>query len=163
MDGYRAGIAHEMTADAVTFFAVFARFEFALKRGGFLLGALGQSAHANWNDFAAALGAGFFAQMTAAKEAVIFFKNQPRCLKVTGADEVEFQKPADIVNLQQLFEAVRLVRNNLFHGEKAYLNQRDHDLIAASLFVLDSAIGECANVPACTRVPFAFIFAPAGK
>ena len=32
-----------------------------------------------------------------------------------------------------------LVRNNLFHGEKIWMSDRDEALIRASVFVLDSA------------------------
>jgi hypothetical protein len=58
-----------------------------------------------------------------------------------------------------LFEAVRLVRNNLFHGEKARLDDRDVDLLNASLFVLDLAMAWCAREVRCRRVPAAFVFA----
>lgn len=38
-----------------------------------------------------------------------------------------------------LLEAVGLVRNNLFHGEKIWVGESHEALIRASLFVLDSA------------------------
>ena len=48
---------------AVEFFAAFSRFEFALKRGGFLSGEIGGKAGPDWNRFADALEPGFFADM----------------------------------------------------------------------------------------------------
>lgn len=162
MAPYRIDIEHQIIPEAVVFFAVFSRFEFALKRGGFLMGAPGNSAHADWNTLATTLGPAFFATLHATPEASIFFTAQPKRLVVVDQDNVTFEEPDDIVNLQMLFEAVRLVRNNLFHGEKAYIGQRDKDLLAASLFVLDSTMAACETTPACARVPIAFAFAPIG-
>lgn len=159
MDGYRTDVPHQVTPEAITFFSVFSRFEFALKRGGFLGGAIGRKAAPDWDTFAGALGNDLFDRLRATKEADIFFTAQPKRLVRTGPEEVEFQDQAPIVNLQQLFEAVRLVRNNLFHGEKVAVSDRDRRLMAASLFVLDEAMEACAREPRCRRVPAAFAFA----
>ncbi|RUY94731.1 MULTISPECIES: hypothetical protein [unclassified Mesorhizobium] len=159
MNHYRAGIEHQTSADAVTLFAVFSRFEFALKRGGFLKGVVSKAAHPDWEKFSRALGTVFFAAMRKAPQADIFFSDQPKSLTVIAANEVAFTKPATVVNLQMLFEAVRLVRNNLFHGEKVYVGPRDQALIAASLFVLDSAMNACSTTAGCEAVPYAFVFA----
>ncbi|WP_421929772.1 hypothetical protein [Neoaquamicrobium sediminum] len=162
MNQYRQAIEHAIVPEAITFFAVFSRFEFALKRGGFLLGNVGHPAGPDWARFSAALGQNFFDAMKAAPEAHILFDDPPKKLMVFAADDVRFVKPAKIVSLQLLFEAVRLVRNNLFHGEKVLISQRDRDLMKASLFVLDAAMEACQHKADCARVPYAFMFAQTG-
>lgn len=162
IDEYRQGIANALLQSpiAIEFIATFARFEFALKRGGFLEGKPRCSAGANWNAFAQQLGRGFFAEMQAAPETGLLFTKPPQRL-VVADDETkpEFISPEVVRNAQQLFEAVRLVRNNLFHGEKPGIGGRDRDLIRASMFVLDRAMAACASTPGCEGVPAAFTVA----
>ncbi|WP_395447947.1 hypothetical protein ACHMW7_24055 [Aminobacter sp. UC22_36] len=159
MHDYREAIKGYVDQEAVLFFCLFSRIEFALKRGGFLRGQVGDKAEPHWDGFANALGNDFFDELAKAPQVSIFFKQQPKRLVVKAANEVEFVKPADIKNLQMLFEAVRLVRNNLFHGEKVYVSQRDLDLMEASIFILNAAINACSENDQCKAVPVAFMFA----
>lgn len=159
MDEYRQHLAAALPVTAISLFATFSRFEFALKRGGFLLGEINGKASADWNAFADVLGSQFFDAMQAAHQARIFFEEPPRRLDRIGLDEVAFVPVGGINNGQRLFEAIRLVRNNLFHGEKARLDERDLALMQASLFVLDSAMVICDKIDACKRIPAAFAFA----
>ncbi|WP_157019991.1 hypothetical protein [Mesorhizobium xinjiangense] len=129
MHDYREALRGYVDQDAVLFFCLFSRLEFALKRGGFLKGQVGGKAEPHWESFANALGNDLFIALAKAPQASIFFSQQPKRLVVAAANEIEFVKPADIKNLQMLFEAVKLVRNNLFHGEKVYVSQRDRDLM----------------------------------
>lgn len=159
MHDYREALRGYVDQDAVLFFCLFSRLEFALKRGGFLKGQVGGKAEPHWESFANALGNDLFNALTNAPQASIFFSQQPKRLVVAAANEIEFVKPADIKNLQMLFEAVKLVRNNLFHGEKVYVSQRDRELMEASVFVLNAAINACTKIDQCKAVPIAFMFA----
>lgn len=159
MDEYRQHLPNELPQIAIEFFALFSCFEFALKRGGFLSGDINRKARADWDGFATALGPGFFAAMQAAPEARIFFDERPKRLDRISDEDVAFREPAPIVNGQLLFEAVRLVRNNFFHGEKANVGPRDQSLMTAGLFILDSAMAACDQVHDCRKIPAAFVFA----
>ncbi|HVY20684.1 MAG TPA: hypothetical protein VHA70_11500 [Bauldia sp.] len=159
MDKYRAQIAQFVSPLAIEFFATFSRFEFALKRGGFLGGGIGEKAEANWDTFAGALEPSFFAAMLNASAARIFFEAPPKNLIRVSIDDVEYQQAAVIDNGPKLFVAVRRVRNNLLHGEKFYIGDRDEALMRAALFVLDSAMAECSVRARCQKVPGAFQYA----
>jgi hypothetical protein len=159
MNEYRQGLDEALMPLARMFCVTFSRFEFALKRGDFLKGEIGSAAHADWDKFANALGPAFLKRMNAAPEADIFFSARPKKLMVIAKDDVDFQEPPAIVSVQQLFEAIRLIRNNLFHGEKTYITQRDNDLITAALFVLDNAFSAAMNDPECQKMTLAFVYA----
>ena len=72
-DYYRQKVGQE----AFDFFAVFSRFEYALK-----FSALRQDnrPEASWYKMAQALGASFYEAMKAAPEAAVYFENPPRQL-----------------------------------------------------------------------------------
>jgi hypothetical protein len=161
MDEYRRHLPDQLPPVALQFFAAFGRFEYALKRGNFLCGEINGKARPAWNRFANALGEQFFALMQAAPEARIFFEEPPKRLIRIADDNVAFDDPIAVVNGQRLFEAICRVRNNLFHGEKAFFSERDRALMEASLFVLDHAMHACADIEACRDVPGAFEYAPA--
>ncbi|MEX1180418.1 MAG: hypothetical protein WEB63_06345 [Cucumibacter sp.] len=164
MNDYRVGVGDHVPALARTFFATFSRFEFALKRGGFAAGEIGKAASANWDKFAEKLDeGGFLKKIEAAPQAAIFFTRPPKRLTVIVGGEVDFEEMAVAVNAQQLLEAVRRVRNNLFHGEKTYIDDRDKDLMTAGLFVLDSAFEAAMQTTDCDRMTIAFAFAPVGR
>lgn len=139
MSDYRIGIEESFKPVALEFFAAFSRFEFALKRGGYVQGTVGGRASPNWNQFASDLGNDFFTSMKETGAAKIFFEAPPKRLTVKPDGGVGFTEQAALANTQMLLEAVGLVRNNLFHGEKAWISERDEQLLRASLLVLDSA------------------------
>jgi len=139
MKDYRIGIEQYLAPIAIEFFATFSRFEFALKRGNYAAGDEGKKASPDWIRFAGDLGDDFFKQMEAANAAQIFFEAPPKRLTIKVGGGVEFTDQDKLLNTQMLLAAVGLVRNNLFHGEKIYVDNRDEALIRASLFVLDSA------------------------
>jgi hypothetical protein len=159
MDAYRHGLGENLTPLTREFFATFSRFEFALKRGGFLTGQIGQAAGPDWDRFANALPKHFIERMREASGAGVFFAERPQKLLVLAKGEVAFKKQPDVTNSQQLFEALRLVRNNLFHGEKPYVSDRDEVLMKASLFVLDSAFAEASVAQDLKVVTMAFAYA----
>jgi len=156
MRDFRQYFGEHLDHDAALFFMTFSRIEFALKRGGFVKGVEGRTAEPDWDKFARALGRDLYKELTEAPEAKNFRDQPPRRL-VKKANEVEFVQSDDIKNLQMLFEAVRLVRNNLFHGEKPYIQDRDRDLIKASMFVLDRALNACDETEGCKQVSEAFM------
>lgn len=139
MRDYRIGIEQNLAPIAIEFFATFSRFEFALKRGNYAAGDEGKKASPDWIGFAGDLGDDFFKQMEAADSAKIFFEAPPKRLTIKVGGGVEFTDQDKLTNTQMLLAAVCLVRNNLFHGEKIWMGDRDEALIRASLFVLDSA------------------------
>jgi hypothetical protein len=139
MDDYRLYLGDEMPKLAREFFATFSRFEFALKRGGFAAGAVGGPASPDWNRFSNLLGQPFLDKMRQAPEAVVYFTEPPRKLMVVALDEVNFVDQPAIGGVQQLFEALRLARNNLFHGDKPYIGGRDETLLKQTAQALPSA------------------------
>lgn len=149
---------NHMPDEAVHFFSVFSRVEFALKRGGFCQRAVGGKAEPNWDIFANALGQAFFDAMQAAPEARVMFDEPPRVLKVDAQGGVYFEDQAVATNAAELFVAVRRVRNNLFHGEKANFTHRDELLVRAGLHVLEAALARCEHGP-LRRVGTAFAYA----
>ena len=160
MNEYRSGIEETLKPTALKFFATFSRFEFALKRGGYVSGLTGRSASPNWTQFGNDLGVDFYNQMKSAEPAKVFFENSPKRLIVKAERGVEFIDQVAPVNTQTLLEAVSLVRNNLFHGEKAILGERDELLLSAALFVLDSAFQAAQQRYGLRPVCEAFRYAP---
>jgi hypothetical protein len=148
----------EVPAEAVYFFALFSRFEFALKRGGFCTGAPGEKAGPNWDTFANQLGEQFFNAVRMRPETEVLFREPPRALKVGQDGEPFFQDQAAPQNAADLFVASRRIRNNLFHGDKAVFMDRDRQLIGAATFVLENALEQCNDAP-LRRVGSAFAYA----
>lgn len=130
-------------------FAVFARFEYAMKNGGFRRQ---RSADAAWQTFAERLPADFFPRMRAAPEAEIYFRAPPDHLVPDGADGVRWSgNPVPPRDAATLFGSIKTARNNLFHGDKAHNNQRDTELMKAALFILDAAYDEVEKHQAFAR------------
>lgn len=159
MNEYRQGLGDQLPPMARDFFATFARFEFALTRGGFLQGEIGDQAEAHWDRFANALGAEFLLRIRAAPQASVFFADPPKKLFRVGEDEVEFRRTADIETCPDLFVLLRRVRNNLFHGQKVLFEDRDGQLVEAALFVLDKAFEEASRRQDLRHMTTAFAYA----
>jgi hypothetical protein len=139
---YRAGIKLLLKSEWTTFFATFARFEYAMKRAGYLKhDKPGTSAEAGWDGFAAALGPAFFNECKADPELQILFTAPPQLLKVDRAAEggstVAWKKARAVNGVASFFQVVKDIRNSLFHGEKQVHSARDGDLISAAQRVLD--------------------------
>jgi hypothetical protein len=130
---YREAVSQE----AIDLFVVFARFEYAMKKGGFRRD---NRAEASWNRFANQLPASFFAELQAAPEAGIYFNEPPDHLVINAHEGVRWSGEPQAVNDPiSLFRAIKTARNNLFHGEKCYMTSRDRELMAAALFILNAA------------------------
>ncbi|WP_132665857.1 hypothetical protein [Rhizobium sp. PP-CC-3G-465] len=139
----------KVSQEGFDLFAVFARFEYAMKKGGFRRHA---SPDAAWQSFAGALPGDFYATMQAAPEARVYFDQPPAYLVRDAFDGVEWSKtPVVVKDASSLFEAIKVARNNLFHGDKAHDNDRDTKLMAAALFVLNSAFAATERDPKFQR------------
>ena len=135
-DYYRYKVGQE----AFDFFAVFSRFEYAMK-----FDALRQDnrPEASWHKLADALTTSFYDAMKAAPEAKIYFEKPPDQLKLKNG-QVGFAPVEPPRDGQELFKALKRARNNLFHGDKRHDNRRDSDLMGAGLFILNCAFEAAA-------------------
>ena len=135
-----------VSQEAFDLFAVFARFEYAMKQGGFRRQ---NSAEAAWHTFAERLPGDFFDRMSAAPEAAIYVQVPPDHLVCDGTGGVRWSgagsRPS---NLAELFGSIKTARNNLFHGDKRHDSRRDTELMAAALFVLNATYAEVETEPA---------------
>lgn len=137
---YRSGIDQLFRAEWTTFFATFARFEYAMKRSCYLKNPEPlQPANANWDSFADDLGTDFFQTCKVEPTLHVLFERPPRRLFVLQNCQVDFRQPRTANNFCELFLLVRDVRNSLFHGEKYVQRERDNELIIAALTLLDFA------------------------
>jgi len=133
---------------AYDFFVVFSRFEYALKKAGFIIGN-DSGVQPNWDRFANKYKNKFtqMAQNTDVEKAIEFFRQGPPrkqvmqvirgwkpTWKLTDEDLLEQQQ----VTLLWLTLMVRRVRNNLFHGGKEIFSDlpRDRQLLKFSLVLL---------------------------
>lgn len=137
---YRAGIKLLLKSEWSSFFATFARFEYAMKRAGYLkYEKPGTSAEAGWDAFAKDLGAAFFDQCKSLPELEVLFVAPPRLLKVDTGAAVSWKKARAVNSAGDFFQVIKDIRNNLFHGEKQVHAERDGQLIAAGQTTLDLA------------------------
>ncbi|MNO99308.1 hypothetical protein D3C76_910740 [compost metagenome] len=120
---------------AYDLFAVFSRFEYAMKKGGFRRR---DSADAAWTKFANDLPADIFPRLRAAPEVAIYFDAPPDRLVADTGEGVQWSgTPTTPSTLRELLDCIKIARNNLFHGDKRHDNRRDTELMAAALFVLN--------------------------
>ena len=148
-----------MDALAVELFERFGRFEYALKRSQFLNGPVGGDARADWDGFANRLGANFFdfhfANTDQNADRAELFAVPPRkgiVVQVQVAGEWTRQfgwRDMPIPeNAVELMLAVRRVRNNLFHGDKANPDySRNPQLVRAANLILSDARSRAMAAP----------------
>lgn len=118
-------------------FAVFSRFEYAMKRGGFRRKRYPEAA---WTTFANTLPTDFFDRIRKAPKASIYFEDPPDHLVPNDKGGVDWsEQPMVPTDASTLFESIKTARNNLFHGDKAHDNTRDTRLMVAGLFILNAA------------------------
>lgn len=138
--------ANRVPERACEFFRIFSRFEFALKANGFVR-SRNDAPEANWDDFANRLGSEFYTKIRNDNVAPTLLTSPPKAQDYT-AGYLVWRDRSQPQNVQDLFGAVRRVRNNLFHGGKSGNpdSQRDERLIAEVIAVLESALGTHAEV-----------------
>ena len=146
------GVAKDLVANSpeatVSFFAVFSRFEYALKR----------RAEADWTRFANGLGKPFFDEVLRSERATVLI-HQPPKKQINEKGQLTWQDATEINNVTELFKAVCLVRNNLFHGGKypqAPIDDRsrNQELLLQAKFVLERALERCPTVKEFFEVGF---------
>lgn len=125
-------------ADAVNFFKVMMRLEYALKAIGFAE-MNGARLEICWDRFANEhLGKVFFETITHSGKANTLISRPPSHQVIDACSGLTFTPAAPVRNVQDLLGALRRVRNNLFHGGKS--GDVDHDrndtLIAESIYVI---------------------------
>jgi hypothetical protein len=131
---------------SVEFFATFARFEFALKATRYLGRDQEGGAFARWDPFANDLGRAFFDRFRDSGHAATLIGRPPK-KQIVANHTLGWSTPDPLVSVQELFVAVRRVRNNLCHGGKSGDIEQDPDdprrnekLIAESHLVLLEAL-----------------------
>lgn len=128
---------HRISQEGYDLFAVFSRFEYAMKKGGFRRERLPEAA---WHAFANTLPPDFFDRMQNTQEARINFDAPPKKLEADDAGGVQWaERGMPPTTAQELFDRINTARNNLFHGDKGHNDERDTDLMRAALFILQAA------------------------
>lgn len=121
-------------------FALFSRFEYAMKRGGFSR-AGHRTPTADWERFAEALDARFSGQFGQNPCTRILFDQPPKKLEHDRQNSVEWTD----VGLEYprtnrvLIKIIKTIRNNMFHGDKTTQIERNNQLIIAASKVLQDA------------------------
>ena len=144
-----SNLARHLPKTAISFSAIFARFEYALKRSGYILDK-GQRVEADWDRFANELGVTFWDEVRNSGDAGILIARPPRKQAVAEDGGLDWREAQPVGNVQELLGAVRRVRNNLFHGDK-YLgpdwdSSRNERLVIESRAVLELALKKCPMV-----------------
>lgn len=135
------------------FFATFSRFEYALKRAGFVRSDGYNNASADWQRFARKKGNALFDDTTDREfvEARSFLLQEPPQKQVVATTDrsVRWQantKRSEEGDAEYLLRLVRDVRNNLFHGGKypdrnvSGLRLRNSRLLQACLTILEKCL-----------------------
>jgi hypothetical protein len=152
-------VLHRLAADGKTvlvFFAFFSRFEYALKRSGFLVKNKDE-ASPDWDAFANDLRGRLDAITDPCfRDAVAFLQNEPprKQVLVGGApDWAENPRATGEHHENYLLRLVRTIRNNLFHGGKygsapVADDARNSKLLAAGVTVLSHCLALSPEVEA---------------
>lgn len=112
-------------ADAVRFFKVMMRLEYALKAGGFTR-MNARRLEICWERFAnERLRSAFFEKIRDSAKATTLISKPPSHQALDADGCLTFRPAAHVTSLQELIAALRRVRNNLFHGGKS--GDVDHD------------------------------------
>jgi hypothetical protein len=139
---------------ALTFFAGFARFEYAMKASRFCRGDRHGNAQPNWYLLEKELGAPIEDDSAAAASISYLVAEPPLVQKyVDGQPVFQAVALAEGGPGTKAIEAVKRVRNNLFHGGKHTphsSSERDNKLIQAALNVLEA----CLKADAYLRAEF---------
>lgn len=114
----RSDITPELAAAAFEFLFWFSRFEFALKKAGYLKSSdAGKKAEPNWDMFVKKNRASY--EPSAAAKALVAARPRQQVVMANaqlGWQDLQFA--ATEFELQKVTLLLRLVRNNVFHGGK---------------------------------------------
>jgi hypothetical protein len=135
---------HDLDALAFDFFRTFSRMEYALKASGY--NNKNGPAKADWTAFAKAIEQFVAAPPTPAlQEAIAFLFKEPPKMQFLVLGKLEWRDVAPATNSQSdaLFQYIRRIRNNLFHGGKFngrwFEPQRSEQLLQSAHSILLSA------------------------
>ena len=144
---------HENTPDdtvtAFQFFRDFSRFEYALKHSGFLKGSEGNNAKPDWGKYAKHIGGRFdnTGDLHLEKAIQYLTDDEPPKKQIVQGGKPDWHDMSwddDNSREKNVLEAVCVVRNNLFHGEKRHMlfpgsgggPDRDKKLLEAGIKIL---------------------------
>jgi len=144
---------------AAAFIVLFLRFEYALKRTGFLLNETpGERAEPNWDKYGVSCNDDFGRLLLADPDLAAarrFLLDDPPNKQIVDdykqPDWTDEQKDSNKERLFELLRHVRFVRNNLMHGEKCGFGPRDLELVKRSLTILKACAGINPDVLAAIR------------
>ena len=132
---------------------VFSRFEYALKEIGYAeSGYCNDKASVNWNRFVnECLGRDFFEHISTENLAPTLLWKPPS-LQTVEDNNLKWRETHPPTNIQELFGAVRRVRNNLSHGGKSGDPDANRNamLVSEAIAVLLEALRACDDL----RYPF---------
>lgn len=144
----------------IEFFAVFSRFEYSLKRAGYIDINTTKYVAADWNKFATDLNPYFKSTRTPQlKLAVSYLITYPPKRQISLNGELSWKNMSSWNEqesiLKWLLLAVRRVRNNLFHGGKFPMQPvsdptRDQRLLESSLHILEECL--CLDAESARKV-----------
>ena len=130
------------------FYVVFSRFEYALKKAGYVASG-NRAAQIDWRRFANAPGHADRFEERAADDhfvkAVSYLLEYPPRLRRKRGGELDWEdrsnNPLGSTNLGRAVQALKDTRNNLFHGDKDPLfpdgqGRRDRELLRHGVLVL---------------------------
>ena len=137
--------------EAIAFFVVFSRFEYALKCSGYVKNKF--RAEANWDRFSKTLGDSFFKQVKNSKIAETLLKKPPQ-KQIIKNGKLDWEASSKITSVHELFVMIRQVRNNLFHGGKfphpkgpvPQDPEREKALLIEAQNVLEKALEDCPKL-----------------
>ena len=124
--------------DAIRFFKIMMRLEYALKNLGFAQ-QTGKLLRVDWSRYAnEVLGAAFLQEIESRKLLTVLLDEPPSYQVLLGNAELSWDEADPIKTTKDLLQAVWRVRNNLFHGGKSgHPDQNRNDgLIADSIMVI---------------------------
>jgi hypothetical protein len=132
----------EIGEQGLHFFAAFSRMEFALKAAGFRI--FDKYLKVYWPNFAETLPEDIVKRCNSDEHARPLIEQPP--LKQTLKNEkLDWGERVSVDSPGNLVEALKTLRNNLFHGGKSIpLESRDQELIPAGLRVIELML-ECTT------------------
>lgn len=121
---------------AVELFAFFSRFEFALKEAGFFRAHRSEGVKPDWPGFARLAGVWDVMEHLKGDATACKLFGAPPQRQVVCGDVVTWADAPAVGDAQGLIDAIKRVRNNLFHGGKSGADPRDDELCSAATVAL---------------------------
>lgn len=146
------------------FFVLFSRFEYALKRSGFVKGK-SNYVKVDRNEFARSIKNKFDPEDNKAlRNAVEYISKNPPKKQILKNEELRWKEQAKIKNkkdIVKLLKYVATVRNNLFHGgkfpEEPFKEPaRNKKLLNSSIVILKEIISYDYRLERCFKADFVY-------